>query len=133
MTVAAALADLPTPCLILDEARMLRNIARLKAHLDGLGVALRPHLKTLKSVEAARRVLKDGNGPATVSTLKEAEVFAAAGVRDIIYAVGIAPQKLPRVIALRGAAAISPWCWIRACRLRRSPPCRGPWETPFRR
>ena len=103
MTVAAALADLPTPCLILDEARMLRNIARLKTHLDGLGVALRPHLKTLKSVEAARRVLKDGNGPATVSTLKEAEVFAAAGVRDIIYAVGIAPQKLPRVIALRGA------------------------------
>jgi D-serine deaminase-like pyridoxal phosphate-dependent protein len=42
-------------------------------------------------------------GPATVSTLKEAEHFAAAGVRDIIYAVGIAPGKLARVLALRSA------------------------------
>jgi D-serine deaminase-like pyridoxal phosphate-dependent protein len=40
-------------------------------------------------------------GPATVSTLKEAEQFAAAGVRDILYAVGIAPAKLPRIMALR--------------------------------
>ena len=42
-----------------------------------------------------------GDGPAAVSTLKEAEVFAAAGVRDILYAVGIAPRKLARVLALR--------------------------------
>jgi D-serine deaminase-like pyridoxal phosphate-dependent protein len=40
-------------------------------------------------------------GPATVSTLKEAEQFAAAGVRDIMYAVGLAPAKLERVLALR--------------------------------
>jgi D-serine deaminase-like pyridoxal phosphate-dependent protein len=101
MTTAAALAALDTPALILDEARMLRNVARLRAHLDGLGVALRPHLKTVKSVDAARRILKDGTGPATVSTLREAEVFAAAGVRDITYAVGIAPAKLDRVLAIR--------------------------------
>jgi D-serine deaminase-like pyridoxal phosphate-dependent protein len=66
-----------------------------------LGVRARPHLKTAKSVEVARRVLTGGTGSATVSTLKEAEVFAAAGVRDILYAVGIAPQKLPRVLAIR--------------------------------
>jgi len=40
-------------------------------------------------------------GPATVSTLQEAEQFARAGIRDLLYAVGIAPDKLPRVIALR--------------------------------
>ena len=40
-------------------------------------------------------------GPATVSTLTEAEQFGEAGVRDILYAVGIAPAKLPRVLALR--------------------------------
>src|SRR4051794_34574588 len=40
-------------------------------------------------------------GPATVSTVKEAAQFAEAGVRDIIYAVGIAPAKLGRVLALR--------------------------------
>ncbi|TCZ55243.1 alanine racemase [Roseicella aquatilis] len=97
------LGALPTPSLILDEARMLRNIDRLRARLAPHGVVLRPHLKTAKSVEVARRVLADGTGPATVSTLKEAEVFAAAGVRDILYAVGIAPQKLDRVLALRAA------------------------------
>jgi D-serine deaminase-like pyridoxal phosphate-dependent protein len=103
MTTIDALATLPTPALILDEARMLRNVTRLRSHLDTLGVALRPHLKTVKSVEAARRLLTGGNGPATVSTLKEAEAFSAAGVRDILYAVGIAPQKLGRVLALRAA------------------------------
>lgn len=103
MTITDALAALPTPSLILDEGRMMRNVARLRHHLDALGVTLRPHLKTVKSVEAARRVLSGGTGPATVSTLKEAEVFAAAGVRDVLYAVGIAPQKLSRVLALRAA------------------------------
>ena len=89
---------LPTPCLLLDEDRMMRNVTRLRGRLDRFGVALRPHMKTAKSVEVARRVLA---GPATVSTLKEAEVLAEAGVRDLIYAVGIAPAKLPRVSALR--------------------------------
>ena len=70
---------------------------------NGWGVSLRPHLKTAKSVDVARRLLMNGDGPATVSTLAEADVFFAAGVRDILYAVGIAPQKLPRVLALRSA------------------------------
>lgn len=103
MTTTDALAALPTPSLILDEGCMARNVVRLRRRLDALGVTLRPHLKTVKSVEAARRVLSGGTGPATVSTLKEAEVFAAAGVLDILYAVGIAPQKLARVLALRAA------------------------------
>ncbi len=47
------LDSLPTPCLILDERRMLQNIARLRARLGELGVGLRPHLKTAKSVEVA--------------------------------------------------------------------------------
>lgn len=95
------LGDLETPCLVLDADRMDRNIARLRARLDGLGVALRPHLKTAKSVEVARRVMTTPQGPATVSTLREAELFAAAGVTDLIYAVGIAPWKLAKVIDLR--------------------------------
>ena len=92
---------LETPCLLVDEARMTRNIDRLKTRLDRLGPTLRPHLKTCKSVDIARRLMPSARGPATVSTLKEAEEFAAAGVRDIMYAVGIAPAKLDRVLALR--------------------------------
>jgi len=102
---ATTLEDLATPCLVLDADRMERNIARLRGRLDDLGVKLRPHLKTAKSVDVARRVMTSPAGPATVSTLKEAEQFVAAGVKDIIYAVGIAPSKLPQVLALRAKGA----------------------------
>ena len=95
------LADLPTPSLILDAARMERNIARLGAHLAPLGVTQRPHLKTAKSPDIARLMMESPAGPATVSTLREAERFAEAGVTDIVYAVGIAPDKLPAVLGLR--------------------------------
>jgi D-serine deaminase-like pyridoxal phosphate-dependent protein len=75
----ATLGELDTPCLILDADRMDRNIARLRGRLDGFDVSLRPHLKTAKSIEVARRVMTSPAGPATVSTLKEATQFAAAG------------------------------------------------------
>jgi D-serine deaminase-like pyridoxal phosphate-dependent protein len=100
-TTTHPLAGIETPCLVLDEDRMLHNIARLKTRLARLGVPLRPHLKTAKSIPAARAVMDGPGGPAAVSTLQEAEVFAAAGVKDILYAVGVAPQKLDRVAALR--------------------------------
>ena len=92
---------LPTPCLLLDEARMAGNIARFNRHLARQGLAARPHLKTCKSMAAAQRVLRTPAGPATVSTLAEAEYFAANGVTDICYAVGMTPDKLERVLALR--------------------------------
>ena len=86
-----------TPCLLLDADRVKANVAALRARLDGLGVVLRPHLKTAKSRDVARIAMANEAGPATVSTLREAEYFAEGGVRDMIYAVGIAPQKLERV------------------------------------
>lgn len=58
-------------------------------------------MKTSKSVEVAQRLLGGTDGPITVSTLKEAEEFAQAGITDVIYAVGISPQKLDRVHRLR--------------------------------
>ena len=92
---------LETPCLLLDADILQANVDRMRRHLDGLGVTLRPHLKTTKSLEVARRAMAGPAGPATVSTLREAEYFAEGGVRDMIYAVGIAPQKLDRVGAIR--------------------------------
>ncbi len=96
-----SLLTLDTPCLVLNVDCVDRNIERLQIHLSSLGVALRPHLKTGKCVEVARKAMSSAAGPAAVSTLKEAEQFAEAGVRDIIYAVGIAPGKFDRVFALR--------------------------------
>lgn len=90
-----------TPALILDADRMQRNIARLREHLRPLGVSLRAHLKTAKSIEVARAMMDSKHGSATVSTLKEADEFAAAGVRDMLYAVSITPNKLAHVSRLR--------------------------------
>ena len=78
---------------------MQANIRRMADRADALGVELRPHLKTCKSVEIAR-LIKPGRADITVSTLQEAEYFARAGFRDIMYAVSIVPQKMPAIAAL---------------------------------
>ena len=96
----ATLDTIETPALILDVTKVDRNIARLRQHLAGLGVGFRPHVKTAKSVDVARRLFPDGQGPITVSTLAEAEYFADAGFSDITYAVGLAPEKIARTRAL---------------------------------
>jgi len=98
--VNATLDTLETPALVLDVTRVERNVARLAGRLESLGVGFRPHVKTAKSVEVARRLFRAGHGPITVSTIKEAEYFAEAGFTDITYAVGLAPDKIARLRAL---------------------------------
>jgi D-serine deaminase-like pyridoxal phosphate-dependent protein len=99
------LADLPTPCLVLDRTILARNIRVMAATLGRLNVPLRPHMKTAKSIEVARLALVDQPGGITVSTLAEAEYFVSHGITDILYAVGITPQKLERVCRLNAAGA----------------------------
>src|ERR1044072_4948766 len=94
------LTELETPALVLDRSKLDRNLERMSAHIRGLGGVLRPHVKTAKSIDVVRRALRDTPGGITVSTLKEAEYFLAHGIRDIIYAVGIAPAKFAHVFAL---------------------------------
>jgi D-serine deaminase-like pyridoxal phosphate-dependent protein len=95
------LDDVDTPFLAVNRTTVQANLHRLQTRLDRLGATLRPHVKTAKSIEVAN-LIRDGRpGPITVSTLAEAEAFADAGYRDILYAVGVTPQKLGRVIALR--------------------------------
>ncbi len=100
------LMDIETPAALIDEARMAANIDRMQLHLTALGVRLRPHVKTSKCIEVARRQQEAGAQGITVSTLKEAEQFFAAGFSDILYAVCMAPDKLDRALALirRGCA-----------------------------
>jgi D-serine deaminase-like pyridoxal phosphate-dependent protein len=103
----ATLHTLETPCLVLDAGRLERNIARMRDRLDRLGVPLRPHVKTAKSMEVTRLALRGEIDQAkiTVSTLKEADFFFSRGIRDILYAVGITPNKLDHVLRLRRAGA----------------------------
>jgi D-serine deaminase-like pyridoxal phosphate-dependent protein len=115
--------DLPTPCLLLEEAKLDHNLERLRRRLHevgGDGVRLRPHVKTAKCFEVVQRALRvpggrpsEGTAAAgasaaaaiTVSTLAEAEQFLQCGVTDMIYAVGLAPAKLDAVVALRRRGA----------------------------
>ena len=102
------IADLDTPAALIDGPRLSRAVARMQQRMDALGVRLRPHVKTAKCIEVARLAAASARGPITVSTLKEAEYFFAHGMTDILYAVGIAPQKLAHAFDLIG----------RGCRLQ---------------
>jgi len=95
------LEQIETPAALIDIARMQKNIARMQAQMNTLGVAFRPHVKTTKCIDVVRAQIAAGARGITVSTLKEAEAFFAAGVEDILYALSIVPAKLPRALALR--------------------------------
>ena len=90
-------AELETPALILDLDRLKSNTTKMIKRCDDMGVILRPHLKTSKSVEVAKLATGGRMGTVTVSTLQEAEYFANAGFDDILYAVGITPNKFARI------------------------------------
>jgi D-serine deaminase-like pyridoxal phosphate-dependent protein len=94
-----------TPALLLDRQRMDRNIARMRAKLSTLGVQLRPHVKTNKCLQVARRLFPEGVGPITVSTLREAQFFFSHGFRDILYGVAIAPNKFAQAAELAAQGA----------------------------
>ncbi len=97
----AQLENLETPLAIVDVTRMSRNIELMQQRMNTLGVRFRPHVKTSKCVEIASRQRAAGAQGITVSTLKEAEEFFAAGFKDILYAVCIAPNKVQHALALR--------------------------------
>jgi D-serine deaminase-like pyridoxal phosphate-dependent protein len=92
--------ELTTPCALVDLDRLEANAKRMAEKALRLGVRLRPHVKTHKSVEIARMQTDLHFGGITVSTLAEARAFAARGFRDITYAVPIAPQKLDQAAEL---------------------------------
>lgn len=93
--------NVPTPAFVIEAARLEKNLRRALDQARRLGVKLRPHLKTHKSIGIALRQMESPRGPACVSTLLEAEYFFSHGVTDLLYAVGIAPQKLAQIASLR--------------------------------
>jgi D-serine deaminase-like pyridoxal phosphate-dependent protein len=94
-------ADLVTPALVLDLAVLERNCAAMAERARRHGVRLRPHLKTAKCAEVATIATRGQFGGITVSTVTEAAYFAGHHYRDLTYAVGIAPQKIPALAAIQ--------------------------------
>jgi len=98
---ADLLQSLATPAAIIDAGRIRRNIARMQDCVSALSARFRPHVKISKCLPVLCAQLATGATGVTVSTLLEAEQCFAVAVSDILYAVGTAPQHLPRVLALR--------------------------------
>src|SRR5262249_5860813 len=76
--------DLPTPCLVLDLDRLERNLDKLSRFAHSRGIALRPHSKTHKCVNIARRQMEKGAIGICVATIAEAEVMVRAGIRGLL-------------------------------------------------
>lgn len=101
---------LPTPSLLLDTDVMQANIKRMDQRLADVGVRARPHVKTAKSLPVIERMVQGSadvqksNVRLTVSTVREAAEVIKAGYRDVLYAVGVVPQKLPQLASLAASA-----------------------------
>jgi D-serine deaminase-like pyridoxal phosphate-dependent protein len=101
------LSDLPTPQVLIDQRRALRNIDRVQQLASNAGVRLRPHAKTHKSPLVAKWQIERGAVGICCAKVGEAEVFADAGVRDIRLPYPVNPSNAPRVLALMDRTTIS--------------------------
>ena len=86
-------ADLNTPVLILDRAALDRNIAALAALAAAHGVGLRPHAKTHKSVDIAKRQLGAGALGVCCAKIGEAEALAGGGIKGILITSPVAAPR----------------------------------------
>ena len=97
-----------TPYLVVDTTRVDRNLQAVADQARRTGVDLRPHAKTHKTTELARRQIDSGAVGLTVATIGEAEAFAAAGFADlfIAYPLWVTEHKGARLRALAQRSAL---------------------------
>lgn len=103
-------ANLPTPALVVDLDALERNIAMMAHWSRGTGMALRPHAKTHKCGEIAKRQIKAGAVGICCAKLGEAEALAADGIEDILITSPVvsaqAIERLGRLHARIGRLAV---------------------------
>lgn len=90
---------LDTPALVVDLDALDRNVARMAATFRQAGVGWRPHTKGMKVPALAHRLLAAGAFGVTCAKVSEAEVMAAAGIRDILIANEIIGEAKVRRLA----------------------------------
>lgn len=94
-------ADLPTPALVLDLDAFEGNLRTMAEHCKKAGCGFRPHAKTHKCPEIAKRQVKSGALGVSVATVAEAEVMVAAGVRAVLLTSPIVERgKIERMVEL---------------------------------
>ena len=94
-------ADLNTPVLVLDLEALDRNIAAMAALAAKTGIGLRPHAKTHKSVDIAKRQLGAGALGVCCAKIGEAEALADGGITGILITSPVAaPRAIERLAGL---------------------------------
>lgn len=108
MTVGKDLTAIATPALVVDADILDANLKRLADYFSDRHCKIRPHFKSHKSVELARRQIAAGSTTGiTCSKLAEAEVLVAGDVGDILIANQVVgPDKAKRLAALNGEALV---------------------------
>jgi len=129
--MSITLDRIETPALVLDLARLEANLRRMATRAAGLGVRLRPHLKTHKCAEVAQRQASHGSGGVTVATLEEARFFAAAGHQDLTWAFPVIVSRIPEAaeLAKRARLGVVVDSEEAVDALERSATRGNPWET----
>lgn len=100
-----AMKSLQTPVLIVERKKFVQNCHRVLDHIARNNLSLRIHGKTCKSIDALKECCGGLPASITASTLDECEYYFNNGIQDIIYAVGMAPQKIQRVASLQKRGA----------------------------
>ncbi len=96
---------LATPALLLDLDALEHNITALAAHFSRTPAGWRPHAKTHKCAEIARRQLDAGATGICVAKLGEADALVREGIgRILITSPIVTADKLERVLALNDTA-----------------------------
>ncbi|MFD1739836.1 alanine racemase [Bacillus salitolerans] len=95
------LHELDTPTLLLDIKKLEKNINTIASFTEENGLALRPHIKTHKSIHIANMQIESGAVGITTAKVSEAEVMAAGGIKDILIAYPISShQKIHKLVQL---------------------------------
>ncbi|HKB28259.1 MAG TPA: alanine racemase [Candidatus Limnocylindrales bacterium] len=104
----APLTSLSTPALVVDLDVFEANVAAMATLLRGTGKTIRPHVKTHRTPELARRQLGGAAVGVTCATVGEAEAMVEAGIDDVLIANEVVdPRKIARLVALGRRARIA--------------------------
>jgi D-serine deaminase-like pyridoxal phosphate-dependent protein len=122
--VGQSVRTLPVPSFVVDSAKIRDNVARMHAKLaainesfttsgncsnSGTKVQFRPHIKTLKTVEATRLALGDMTTRVVASTVAEIQglkpLLDEGRVQDVLYGLPLGKSVIPQLAALKRAYA----------------------------
>ncbi|KAJ8255311.1 hypothetical protein GJAV_G00203430 [Gymnothorax javanicus] len=101
-----SIQDLSTPAFIVDLAKVKKNASEMLERFQKLGVQLRPHMKTHKTIECADIMTAGTRRCIVVSTLAEAVFYADHGFDDILYAYPLPFDKVERCADLSNRLAL---------------------------